>query len=174
MGESFKAREERRALLLSARMLAEQGWRDVTVCNVSSRGMMLRSEDPPDRNAFVEIRHRNACIVGRVIWSRGTCFGIRTQDRVDLCELLSQSPPAPRKLDVERRLSPRSESPSLFQMRALPLEDSSRVFARLLDWCAIVFAVALGAIFVADIASEALQEPLGEVRHALHGQDASG
>lgn len=172
MGSSLKPREERKALILSARMLAEQGWHDVTVRNVSSRGMMLRCASPPARNTFVEIRHQKACIVGRVIWSNGTAFGINSQDTIDLAGLLSQPPSAPRKGSYDRRQQPRSSSRSAVQMRVLPAEEASRVFARLFDWSAVAFAVAMGAVVVAELAGAALQQPLEKTRATLLAQNS--
>lgn len=167
MASSSKPREERKVLLLPARMIADRGWSDVTVCNASSRGMMLRCETPPVRNTFIEIRYRDACIVGRVVWSSGASFGINTQDSIDLADLLSQRSARASAGSNERRAKPRIAQYSV-QVRTLSTEDSSRIFARLFDWSAVAFAVAAGALIVADLASETLQRPLGEVQQALH------
>lgn len=167
MGSSLKPREERKALVLSARMLADEGWRDVTVRNVSSRGMMLRCETPPARNTFVEIRLQKARVVGRVVWSNGTACGINSQDTINLSELLSQPPAAPRKENNERRAQPRGTSSQPVQMRVLPTEEASRIFARLFDWSALAFAVAAGAIALTDVTSSVLRKPLETTRGTL-------
>jgi len=173
MGASFKPREERKALVLSARMLAEQGWRDVSVRNVSSRGMMLRCETPPARNTFVEIRHQKACVVGRVVWSSGTAFGINSQDTIDLAELLSQAPAMPMKENNDRRLHARGGAGRSVQMRVLPAEEASRIFARLFDWSVVAVAVSFAALGIADVAQDALQQPLERTRATLNAQNSS-
>lgn len=87
-------------------MLTDHGWHDVTVRNVSSRGMMLQCRIPPQQKAFIEVRHRGMSIVGRVMWSSNDCFGISTQQAVVLSELLSQAPARPRLGTEERRARP--------------------------------------------------------------------
>lgn len=173
MGSSFKPREERKALILSARMLAGQGWREVTVRNVSSRGMMLRCEAPPARNTVVEIRHHKACVVGRVVWLSETAFGITSQDTIDLAKLLSQSPAPPAKASEERRSHPRDSGRQSVQMRVLPAEEASKIFARLFDWSAVAIAVAFGAVAVAEVAKDALEKPFEKTRVALSAQKSN-
>jgi hypothetical protein len=167
MGSSLKQREERKALVLSARMLADEGWGDVTVRNVSSRGMMLRCVNPPGRNTFVEIRLQKARVVGRVVWSNGSACGINTQDTIDLSDLLSQPSASPRKADQERRLQPRTNARTSVQMRILPAEEASRIFARIFDWSAVVLAVVVGAIALTDVTSTAIRQPLATTNAAL-------
>lgn len=169
MGSSQKQREERKALVLSARMLADEGWRDVTVRNVSSRGMMLRCVTPPARNTYVEIRLQKARVVGRVVWSNGAACGINTQGTIDLSDLLSQSPAIPRNGHIERRAKPRGMSHQPVQMRVLPTEEASRIFARIFDWSAVALAVAVGAIALTDVTSPVLRKPL-EATHAALSQ----
>lgn len=170
---SLHQREERKTLSLSAQMLAEEGWRDVIVCNVSSRGMMLRCDSPPGRNTFIEVRHRNANVVGRVIWSRATSFGIYTQDTIDLAALYSRPLSGSQNGSDERRVRPRPKDYQSIQIRRLPTEDASRIFARLFEWSAVVLTVAIGAMFVAQVAQDAMEEPFEKVRHALAPPNSS-
>lgn len=153
-------------------MLADNGWGDVTVCNISSRGMMLRCDTPPPRNSYVEIRHLSACAVGRVVWSNGSCFGINTQDTIILADLLARASARPRSAGEERRMLPRKVQHSV-QMRTLSTEDSSRIFARLFDWAAIALAVAVGAMIVADLAGGAMQRPLQQVHQGLQARNST-
>ncbi len=164
MGQ-IKPREERLPLVLPARMLANEGWRDVTVCNVSSRGMMLRCATPPERNSFIEVRHKNVCFIGRVVWSSSSKFGIRTQDKIDFSKLLSCSPADGRTAGTERRMHSRIDKKQV-SMRVVPLEETSRIFARLFDFSVLAIALALGAITLADVVGGAL-EPLGRVETVL-------
>ena len=102
-----KPREERRTTFLRARIRTEHGWSDVTIGNVSSRGLMLQAGASLQRNCFIEIRHGNACIVGRIVWARGVKCGVRTQDAVDIAALLSRAPAERATPGEERRAAPR-------------------------------------------------------------------
>src|SRR3569623_2056164 len=110
---SLKPREERRNSLLHARLRSDAGWSDVTIGNVSSRGMMLHSASGLQRNAFVEVRHRGVCVVGRVVWSPGVKYGVRTQDVVDVPALLSPMPTKRPRPGEDRRRAPRRSAPRL-------------------------------------------------------------
>jgi hypothetical protein len=89
---SLKPRELRRTVILKAQMRVADGWRAVTICNVSSRGLMAKCSAPPAKGAYIELRHRGVHIVGRVAWSQGLRFGVRAQDNIDIASLLDQSP----------------------------------------------------------------------------------
>ena len=85
-----KPREDRRPVTVPARLRSETGWSDVTIANVSSRGMLLRCVAPPPQRAYIEVRHQGVCIVGQIVWINGARCGVRTQDLVDVAGLLSQ------------------------------------------------------------------------------------
>jgi hypothetical protein len=167
MGQ-IKPREDRQPLLLPARLLADEGWRDVIVCNVSSRGMMLRCAAPPEKNSFIEVRHKHLCFVGRVIWSSGSQCGIRTQDNIDYSQLMRQSTAKAIQASAERRVRPRDDLKQA-NIRVLPLEETSKIFARIIDFSSLAIAVVLGAIMLADVAGGAL-EPLERVETVLANQ----
>ncbi|MXO64134.1 hypothetical protein GRI48_14110 [Altererythrobacter oceanensis] len=151
--------------MLAARMLAEQGWQDVRVCNVSSRGMMLRSASPPQRGAYVEIRHHQICTVGRVVWSKGTAFGINSQQKIEVRELLSGTSPVRPPINGERRAKPRANSS--IQMRVLPPEEASRIVGRGLEWTAIALAVVAASVALSGVVRASLEAPFTEARVAL-------
>jgi hypothetical protein len=148
-------------------MLAEEGWRDIVICNVSSRGMMLRCDEPPIRNTFIEVRHRNAIVVGRVIWSHADSCGIYSQNTINAAALTSPSLVTVQGSTGERREEPRASGYHMIQTQRLSTEASSRIFARLFDWSAIVFAAVIGAIFVAGIVQDTMQAPFEKVGQAM-------
>lgn len=160
-----KPREERKALHLSARMRCGEGWHDITICNVSSRGLMAKSWAAPARGEFIEIRHGAVCIVGQVRWSAGGRFGLRSQDRIDLTGLVTgRHAPSAGAKGEERRAAPRAPALALSpEERA----EASRRFARLFDWCVMAAAVLAVAIFAADFAGGTLRAPLARVQAAL-------
>jgi hypothetical protein len=169
---SHRAREERRTIFLKVRLRTDEGWRDVTIGNVSLHGLMLRGPSLPPKGAFIEVRHRSVCIIGRIVWSNGSCCGVRTQDVVDIAALLSQPLVVPRKDQPERRQAARSRhDPSPAQSLASRVE-SSRRFARIFDWSLVAAGGALAAAGVASAAATAMDQPLHQVRTAL--QQSSG
>lgn len=154
-------------VVLRARMRGSAGWSDVTICNVSSRGLMARCAAPPPKGDFIEIRHRSVCIIGQVRWSQNSRFGIRTQDRVEISALLAQaSVPVTAN---ERRTAPRKAEPAARRPDSTEAAEASRRFARMFDWSAMGAILVAGGIVLADMAGTALREPLADARHALAG-----
>lgn len=164
----LKTREDRRKTFLRARMRTDRGWCDVTIGNVSSRGLLLHCIAPMERNSFIEVRHRHVCIVGRIVWVGGSHCGVRTQDIIEIEELLSQAPPQRRRAGTERRFTPRSIAPPP-RATAEAVADDSRRIARLFDWSVMALAAGGAALFVAQSAWGALGAPLARVGTALAG-----
>jgi hypothetical protein len=164
---SLKHREDRQRTFLRARMRSDSGWSDVTIGNVSSRGLMLQCTTPLRRNCFIEVQHREVCIVGRVVWSSDTRCGVRTQDAVDLSELLAQAPPRLRRAGEERR----KRSRRLESLRVHPGEvaEASKRFARAFDWTVMILAAGVAGVVMAHTAWTVLEEPVAQVGTALAG-----
>ena len=166
---SLKPREERRKTYLRARLRTDRGWSDVTIGNVSSRGLLIQCMTPLPRNSFIEVRHRNQCIVGRIVWTHGAKCGVRTQDLVDIAGLLSQAPQKRREPGEERRAAPRGR-----QLRVRPRAPeetaaASRRFGRAFDWAIMTLAAGAAGAFMAQAAWAALGAPLAKVTTALAG-----
>lgn len=163
----LKPREERKTVFVHARVRNDVGWSDVTIGNVSSRGLMLQSTAPLRRNDFVEVRYRQVCIVGRIVWVGGTRCGVRTQDQIDVAGLLSRAPTRRRKSGEERRAIARKlEAP---RRKAADTAESSRRTARLFDWAIIAIGGGATAAFVAQLMFSALDAPLTRIGVALGG-----
>ena len=107
----FRPREPRTRVCLPARMRFGTSWTNITILNISSRGLMARADALPSNRSYVEIRRgQNATIVGKVVWHDDRHFGIRTQDRISLSMMADgATPPPDRPHDpsVERRAEPR-------------------------------------------------------------------
>ena len=163
-----KPREERRPTFLRARLRTEHGWSDVTIGNVSSRGLLLQCTVPLQRNCFVEVRHGEACIVGRIVWARGAKCGVRTQDRIDVAGLLSHAPRKRAPAGTERRSATRPpEAPR--RRAAAEIAESSRRFARTFDWTIMAFAAGAAGLFIVQTTWAVLDGPLARVETALSG-----
>ena len=167
----LKPREDRRPVSVPARLRSETGWSDVTIGNVSSRGMMLRCVAPPPQRAYIEVRHQGVCVVGQIVWINGTRCGVRTQDLVDVAGLLSQGgrralPPANDRRAPSRPIDPpRQRTPA---ERA----EASRRFARLFDFAVVAAAVGGAAVLAASLVYDAFTGPLGRVTEALAADSA--
>jgi hypothetical protein len=162
----LKPREDRRKTFLRARMRSECGWADVTIANVSSRGLMLQCVAPIERNSFIEVRYRNVCIVGRVVWVGGWRCGVRTQDVLDTDALLSPSPARPRAPGEERRTAPRFVD-SRHCLDADRIAEGSKRFARAFEWTVMVMAAGAAGAFMAQSAWAVLDAPLSRAQTAL-------
>ena len=95
-----------------------EGWHDIVICNVSSRGLMARTRAAPPRGSFIEIRHGSICIVGQVRWSAGARFGIRAQERIDIMGLLVGRKSAGTTPSAQNAASARV--PSRYRRKAAP------------------------------------------------------
>jgi len=166
---SLKQREPRLAVVLKARMRDGDGWRDATICNLSSRGLMAKCSASPAKGAYIELCYRGICIVGRVAWSQGSRFGVRTQDKIDIASLLDQSLPK----DINRGEASRTAAPH--RSTARPKPDlaaqiaASRHIARAFDWSVVVLGSLVAASFICGAASTALEAPMQKIAAALAG-----
>jgi hypothetical protein len=167
---SLKPREPRRTVILKAQMRVADGWRAVTVCNLSSRGLMAKCSAPPAKGAYIELRHRGVHIVGRVAWSQGLRFGVRAQDKIDIASLLDESPlkgirtPGTIWADVPPHSSAARPRPDLPAQIA-----ASRRISRAFDWSVVVLGSVVAASFIFGAASTALKAPMQKVAAALAG-----
>jgi hypothetical protein len=162
----LRPREERRDTFLRARIRADDGWSDVTIGNVSSRGLMLQCPAPPAHGSFVEIRHHHLCIVGRIVWTHGSQCGLRTQDVIDVRDILSPVPRKQARPGEERRAAPRPRHTPR-RPAAAEVAASSQRFARAFDWRIMALAVAAAGALVAHTAWAVLDGPMARAEAAL-------
>lgn len=161
-----KPREPRRVVLVTCRMRYDNGWADLTICNLSSRGLMAKCADPPPRGTFVEVRRGAVCVVGQVRWTYAGRLGIRTQEQIDVDGLLGEAP-AKTSGTRERRQGSRGEERGKPKETSAALAERSRRWGRLFDWV-VVTAIAIGSagLLVSQVHST-LSAPLDHVRTAL-------
>ncbi len=145
----MKPREDRRKVMLSARMRSGASWHDACILNMSSRGLMLQTAARTERGAYLEVRRGPHVIVARVIWTGQQRVGLKAQDRLSIEAIVTEQAKTggPETL-VERRTAPR------------PRQDPavrSRQLSRMMQ------AVTLGGLGIAAavIAVAGIQEALG-------------
>ena len=165
----LKPREPRRKVMLAARMRHGDSWSDANILNLSSRGLQLHTSSPPSRGAYVEVRRGEHVIVGRVIWSEATRFGVLAQDRLTIDALIANTPrPRPAANDGsgsigERRAQPRSEGLEWRQVQ-------HRNKGRSREFLAITaFGIVLAGVTF-DVVAQALSKPLSMVSATLGGK----
>jgi hypothetical protein len=171
--KSMRPRETRTSVRISVRLASDDGWGDAEVRNVSSRGLMAVSSLPPPRGAYVELRRDNYSIVGRVVWSSGTSFGVQAQQNVSLPDLVR---PRARPVTAGKERRAEARAPVRHAGRRKSPQDIADESARRAR--AFVFAVlaatALAFSFLlADQAAGMLGAPLDEVERTLRRANAS-
>jgi hypothetical protein len=162
----LRQRETRQKVTIRARLRSESGWSDVVIGNVSSRGLMLRCGEPPQQRAFIEVRHQNVVIVGRIVWTSGLQCGVRTQDEVDIPSLVSSRPSKARKPGKDRRAAPRAAP-----RRPTPNEraEASQRLGRMFQFVVLAFAAIASSVIVGSMVIEVMASPLEAVRDAMSG-----
>lgn len=83
-------REPRKTVKISAQMRVNTSSQRVMICNVSSRGMMLRSSRPPPQGSYVELIRPGVATVARVMWSGERSFGVQTREKLDVAAMTRQ------------------------------------------------------------------------------------
>lgn len=157
-------REPRRKVLVRARMRLGNDWSDVTIRNMSSRGLMAQAVDAPVTGSYVEIRRGRQIVIGRTVWCNGQNFGVRTQDRIDVEAIVTEVPQRPQGDHAERRDAATRHAPSAAQR----LERSRRISSAA-QFLAIGAIGVAAAFYVAQSVFNLLSAPLTAVRAALGG-----
>ncbi len=164
-----KNREPRTKVLTPVRMRCGARWSNVNVVDLSSRGLGLHADDPPDRGSYVELRRGgNLVIVGQVMWSRGARFGLRTQDQVWLDGLLNgtaaaaAAQAAPDEEWRERRRAPRPDGGS----------EWSRIRGRMMQHGFVTAASLCATVLAGIMINESFAQPLHKLAATLAPHDA--
>jgi hypothetical protein len=159
----MRPREQRRKVLIRARIKTGDGWHDACIVDLSKRGAGLQAATAPPRGTYVEIRRGLHVIVARVMWTRNHRFGVQSQDELPIESIANDRAPVAKPattqgLAVERRRLPRS--------LAERAESNARLGHRL-QFGFAVLAGALAAMIAGAEVREALAAPLSEVGSAL-------
>jgi hypothetical protein len=111
-----KNREWRRFVRVKARIKSDDGWRDASILNVSSRGLMIHAACSIDPGRKIEVRSGDQAFCASVVWRKGDRVGLRSETALPIMDIvgLSESPAAlakdPGPVVVERRIVPRDGS----------------------------------------------------------------
>jgi hypothetical protein len=161
----MKPREPRRNVLIQARMRTGALWSDIVIHNISSRGLMVQAEQPPEPGTYVEIRRGAQVIIGRSVWRTVRNFGVLTQDRIDI-EAVIKGPefPATQRPQPERRADPLRQVADVAHKA-----ERSRHTSALLQFIVIGAISILAAGFAASEVYTLLTRPLTTISTHLSG-----
>lgn len=150
----MKAREPRLKVNIPARMRHGVEWVDLRIENLSSRGLMLKTNTALMTGSYVEVRHGRMIIIGRIVWTQGAYSGVRAQDRIDTTAVLRElkskgaaAAPAAKSQPVERRTDERRLAEHAVEVSNSA--ERSRVFARLSQFVVMVASVVVGCSVIA-------------------------
>ena len=87
MSAATKPREERKRIVLNARLRIRGATCEARICDASSRGLSMTAAQSPPRGEIVEVVVGRTVLVGQVRWSRASRFGVVLQDRIDVAAL---------------------------------------------------------------------------------------
>jgi hypothetical protein len=164
---SHKLREQRRVVFVSCRLRDDSGWSDMTICNLSSHGLMARCKAPPPRGAFIEVRRGGVSVVGQVRWSRDNQVGIRTQERIDILSLVDDASAQDGERHADRRAASRKDGATQAKPTPAALGARSRRWSRLFDRAVITSVGIVSAVLLAQQVHSLLAAPLEQARAAM-------
>jgi hypothetical protein len=168
----MKKREARQRVNVPARMRAGSEWIDVSILNMSSRGLMAKTEAQVKAGTYVEVRRGRLMIIARIVWVRGGSFGMRSQDRIDVAAVVQEprltsrpSAPSAASNTVERRSETRRAAAENIARRA----ERSRNFANAFQFIAIGGAGVAGCVTLVAVVAELLMGVSSTIQTALGG-----
>ncbi len=165
----MKPREQRHNVLIPARMRTENGWCEVCIGNISSRGMLIKAAPAPPRGTYVEIHRGKHVVVGQVRWIEGRRFGISAQDRIDIRAFIedpirARAPGHGTGGTIERRNNARATQ-AANDARA----ERSRQIAATVQFGIFVAGGFAASALLANTAYESLQRPMRTIDGRLSG-----
>ena len=162
---ALRPREPRTKVHVPCRVDIGGGWADACIHNMSSRGLLVESDAPPEVGGYVDIRRGPLIIIGRVAWRDDHFFGVRTQDPVSLEALVAARKPPANTGDptAERRSAARFATTGDLARRA----ELNRYRALALQFTGLAITVGATAAFLASQVYATLARPFHAVAAML-------
>jgi len=163
LSSKHRSRDLRRKVVVRARVRSGAQWGDACILNVSSRGMLIHSAWPIAQGSMVEILRGDQLIIARVMWSEAGRSGIRSEERLQVDDILS--------LEHSRSLQLIASNGILHDRRSTRQRSATepRLDSRAIEFLAFVAIAALLALGLSAMAQQALSGPLAKVSAALGG-----
>jgi hypothetical protein len=157
-------REWRRNVRVKARIKSSDGWRDASILNVSSRGLMIHSSCCSNPGGEVELRGGDQVIRARVVWRKGERAGLRSDQVLPVIDIINLAEGAPGKLAIEAARQSgrctRSSRPGSF---------ASGQWTRLIELASALAIAAFIVVGFVSMGAGLLLARLHDVTAALHG-----
>ena len=134
--------EQRTKVTVRATLRDEGPQRDICILDVSTRGVLATTANPPKFGEFVEIVVKDKSLVGHVKWSGNRRFGIVLQDRISVIGFLSGKRGSI-TLPKQRRIVTASQG-------ATAMQDHSAIIARLAQFGFLIILAGIAAITIAQ------------------------
>lgn len=153
--------------MIKARMRVGTAWRDAFILNLSSRGLMIKADEPPPGGSYLELRRGRHVIIARVMWINDRHCGLRAQDDLPTDALIAEpdaSAGPPIAPDGERRADPASRPPRP------TAHEESRWRSRGWEFASLVFVGGMFASLAYGAVASALERPMVAVKTALGGK----
>jgi hypothetical protein len=159
--QQLRTREERRRVMLPARLRSQSGWSDACILNVSEHGLLIYSNGAAHPGSFVDVRRGGQLVIARVVWRRNQRIGLCSPDTIHVDDIISTNEgqaalTTAYKVTLERRRVPR-------------IPESTRSQGRAAEFIGTVLIVAALAGAGAFYAATTLGRPLVHVKAALAG-----
>ena len=148
-------------MLIQARMRIDGKCTDVQVRNISSRGLLVQSREPPQRGSYIEIFKARHTIVARVVWTGNQQFGIHTSERLDVGALIGEAAPA------RPAIPPDAPVRSLTAERVTQRLKRSRRISTAVEFGSIVACGVIAAVIMVSAVYETLSRPFQNVSRSL-------
>ena len=113
---------------VKARIKSSDGWRDASILNVSSRGLMIHSACCSNPGGEVELRGGDQVIRARVMWRKGQRAGLRSDSVLPMLDIINMAEGGAGTLALEaaRRAGRCTRSDRPASVRLGPVEPTSR------------------------------------------------
>jgi len=159
-----KPREKRQSVIIKARMRSGASWNQVSILNLSIRGLAIQVAKPPERGSYVEICRGSHVIVARVMWAEGHRAGLRSQDAIFVREIVNEG------FYPQRRIGPASVQPverrqglRTFARRY----ERSRLAGRAMEFGSLAIVAGAIAVMAFGTIEYALARPMSRISAVL-------
>ncbi len=153
-------REWRRRVRVHARINSPAGWRDASILNLSSRGLMIAATSCSDPGTMVELRGGDQVIVARVVWRKGQRAGLRSDGILPLMDIISLA-------ELPGAKGEGQCGSALSRHRTRAKEEHCPYWPRLLELASVVGMGALVVVGMVSMGAVTIIERLGTIEAAL-------
>lgn len=166
----MKTREQRLAVNFAARMRCDGEWFNVSVRDMSAHGLLVKPGAELRHRSYVELQRGNQIVIGQVVWSQDGKTGLRSQDRIDLNDMMCASKQKGNaRPAVATTFGTRTPSIDEARRNAAERAERGRAFARNFQFIAIGAAGMAGCAVIFMAVTNVLGKAFATTMAALGG-----